>query len=144
MSTVYSDQRANDVAVPPVLNKPNVHGKVLRSYFSLNTTDHPINNGDVVELCRVPAGARIQEGYIIYGAMGASATAIIGIAGSTSKYLTSTDVSALGGGGFAHTAALNYGVETTAEETIILTAGGADYASGKDIKGYVQYISAGE
>lgn len=144
MATVYSDQRANDVAVPPVLNKPNVHGKVLRSYFSLNTTTHPINSGDVVELCRVPAGARIVGGYLIYGAMGTSATAIIGITGSTSKYLASTDVSALGGGAFAHTAALNFGSEPTAEETLLLTAGGANYAAAKDIKGYIEYISAGE
>jgi hypothetical protein len=144
MATTYSDQRANDVAVPPVPNSHNTKGKVKRAYFSLNTTDTPVSDGDTVELCKVPVNARIVGGFIVYGAMGASATAIIGIAGDTNRYMASEDVSAAGSEAWANVEAEAFGDVLTQEETIILTAGGANYAADKNILGYIEYISAGE
>ena len=145
MATTYSDQRANDVAVPPVPNASNVDGRVRRKYFSVaSTTTTVINNGDVVELCKLPVGARITGGRLLYGAMGASTTAVIGVAGTTNKYLTSTSVVSAGQTSFADTNALNFGDSLTAETTIILTAGGANYATGQYLKGYIEYISSGE
>lgn len=145
MATVYSDERANDVAVPPVPNAANKAGRVLRKYFSVaSTTSTPITTADTLELCKLPVGARVVGGVLIYGAMGGTATAVIGVAGTTNKYLTSTSVVSAGKATFGDTNALNFGDALTAETTLILTPGGSNYASGQYVKGYVEYISAGE
>lgn len=145
MATVYSDERANDVAAPPVPNAANKAGRVLRKYFSVaSTTTTTITTADTLELCKLPVGARIVGGLVLYGAMGGTATALIGVAGTTNKYLTSTSVVSAGAASFANTNALNFGDVLAAETTIILTPGGSNYASGQYIKGYVEYISAGE
>lgn len=144
MATVLSAERTNDAAVPSVLNPANKAGRVYQKYFSFNTTTITVNNGDTVELVKVPVGARIVGGYITFGAMGASATASIGYAGATTRYLNGGSVAAIGQLSLANTQALNFGDELAAEKLIILTAGGANYAAAKDLTGYIEYISAGE
>ncbi len=145
MATVYSDERANDVAVPPVPNTTNKAGRVLRKYFSVaSTTATPITTADTVELCKLPVNARVVGGRIVFGAMGGTATAALGVAGATGKYLAATSVVGAGQSSFADTNALNFGDVLAAETAIILTPAGSNYASGQYVKGYVEYISAGE
>lgn len=144
MATLYSAQRTNDVAVPSVPNAVNTAGRVYRKYFSFNTSTITVTTSDSIELCKLPVGARVVGGHITYGAMGASATASIGYAGATTRYLSGLDVSALGAADFADTQARNFGDALTEEKTILLTPAGANYAAAKDCTGYIEYVSAGE
>jgi hypothetical protein len=144
MATVYSNQRTNDVATPPVPNNPNTDGRVKRKYFEFDTALITVNSGDTIELCKVPIKARITGGYIAFEAFGASTTLAIGVSGTTGKYLGATSVAAIGQSSFANTVALNFGEELAAEITLIGTAAGANFAATKKCRGYIEYISAGE
>ena len=144
MATVYSDQRANDVAVPPVPNSPNTAGRVYRKWFSVTTSASLGLIGDVIELCKIPANVRIVGGRMDFEAMGASATLSLGVSGSAAKYLAATSVAAIGQALFAATIALNFGEVLAAETTLIGTCAGANFTAAKKIYGYVEYISAGE
>lgn len=128
------------------------HGRERVAYFEFltgaadaNTTTAavgPINIADTLNLCTVPPGARILGLSLIVEALGTSATASIGIAGSASKYLSAADVSAIANIPGANTVALNYGdvPAEQAETPIVLTCAGANYANGKNIKGFVRYV----
>jgi hypothetical protein len=114
-------------------------GKARIAYFSVNTTTQAISSGDTVNLVTLPKGARILGGKVSFGAMGASATLTIGDAGSAVRLLASTDVSAAGAVDIF--AAAGVGYETTDATIIIATAAGANYASAKDLKGYLLYAT---
>ena len=115
-------------------------GKLRAAYFSVNTTTQAISSGDTVNLAVLPKGARILGGFVSFGAMGASATLKIGDSGSDVRLLASTDVSAAGTANIL--AAAGFGYETTDVVTVIATAGGANYASAKDLKGVIFYSTA--
>lgn len=144
MATQYSEQRANDIASPPVPNNANTAGRVLRKWFDLNTTARPINIGDTVELVKVPVKARLVGGRMDFEAMGASATLALGVSGTPAKYLAAASVAAIGSLPFMTTHALNFGEDVAAEFILLGTAAGANYAANKRLSGYIEYISAGE
>jgi hypothetical protein len=115
-------------------------GKVRSAFFSVNTTTQAISQNDTVNLAVLPKGARVIGVYVSFGAMGASATLTIGDSGAAARFLASTDVSSAGVTNAIATAGLGY--ETTAETIVIATAGGANYASAKDLKGIILYTTA--
>lgn len=141
MATIQSLEYANTVAVPQIKNLTNVRGGKLRHlWFSFATaTATPIANGDTMQLGTLTAGNRIAAGFVSFGAMGASATMSIGYSGATTRYASSIDVSALGTTSFANTAALNFGDILAADQLLLLTAGGANYAASKAILGFITY-----
>ena len=62
-------------------------GKVRSAYFSVNTTTQAISSGDTVNLATLPKGARLLGGFVSFGAMGASATLVIGDSGDADRLL---------------------------------------------------------
>lgn len=142
-STQY-DKIVNAPTTYAPLAPNELGGRVRAAFFSLNTTTVTVNNGDVVRLTRLPKGARVIGGNIAFGAMGVGATGEIGISGKTELFLASgTSVAAAG---TAHLAAADtddisqLGYETAAEVDVILTAGGANYAAAKNIRGVLFYV----
>lgn len=116
----------------------DIRGRVRLAYAELNTTLQPMPNGETLSLFRLPAGARIVGLEVLYGAMGAGATLIIGDAGDNDRYLTSTDVSAAGR--TDSVAITGFGYILPAETTLVATAGGANYASARDLKIALFYV----
>lgn len=140
MSALYSDQYNsvfNGQNASPL--KDNEWGGKVRSFYFTRTTSasYPVASGDTIALVRLPKGSRILEGFVAFEAMGSSTTATIGTSASAAKYLGSTSVASAGTAGFANTVALSYGEELSADTDIILTAGGANYANDKAIKGHI-------
>lgn len=142
MATLNSIEYANTVAVPSIKNDTNIKGGKLRYlWFSYATaTATPVNNGDVILIGGLGTGDRICESFVTFGAMGASATLSIGTSADATHYANAIDVSAAGTAHFANTPTLNFGEILTASTTLELTAGGANYASSKNILGYVGFV----
>lgn len=139
MATFNGNEWANKVAVPPVMNKAYVDGGRVRIKFFSWTTSSP-TNGDLVNLCTLPAGALLIAGFVQFEAMGASATLSIGISGTAAKYASAIDVSAIGTASFLNTAALNYAAVLTSDENWIATMGGANWTTNKKVNGHVLYV----
>jgi len=139
MGNVYSDQYTTAINNKQLVKDNEWDAKFRVFFFSRTTTTAaPIANGDVLYLCRLPRGSRILGGNVAWGAMGSSATAKIGTVADDDRYLTAaTSVAAVGSAALAGTIALFHGEELTVDTDIILTAGGANYAADKDIKGYL-------
>lgn len=139
MATFNSNEWANRVAVPPVMNAAYVDGGRVRvQTFSWTTVSPSIN--DLVNLCRIPAGSKILSGFVQFEAMGASATLDIGTAASAQKYAAAINVAAIGTASFANTAALNFALVLTADEYIVAKMSGAGWANAKSVNGYIMYV----
>ena len=121
--------------------KPNqLEGRVRVANFA-KTIDgsNPVNNGDTLYLTKLPKGARVLLGQLSFSALGASATAAIGIIGSATLFKAATSVTSAGSFMFAQGVnETNIEITTDDGQTIMLTAGGANFASGT-IKGWVMY-----
>lgn len=123
--------------------KPNqLGGRVRMAFFSLNTTNVAVENGDTINLVKIPAGARVIGGQVAFGAMGANATLTIGDAGDPDRLLAALDVSAAGTAALASKDVVPglLGHEYSAETIITGTAGGANYAAAKVLHGYILYV----
>lgn len=137
-ATFYSDQITLLRAGPQ--SKPlsdESRGKLRVSRFSW-TGDAAQN--DLVELCRLPEGARIYRGYLDFTAFGASVTLDIGDGTTENKYVSALSVASAGQSNFATTNAL-YGLgreRLTANTTLTAKFEAANPASGS-IYGYVEY-----
>lgn len=117
----------------------DIRGRVRHAFAQLNTTDQPVLNGDTISLFRLPKGARILGIIADYGAMGTSTTLTIGDSGDSDRYLVSTSVAAAG-----RTDALastGFGYILPEDTTILATAGGANYASARDLKVALFYVT---
>ncbi len=139
MATFNSNEWANRVAVPPVMNAAYVEGGRVRIQWFSWTTVSPAQN-DLVNLCRVPAGSKILSGFVQFEAMGASATLDIGTSASATKYASAINVASIGTGSFANTAALNFGLVLTADEYIVAKMSGAAWTTAKAVNGYIMYV----
>lgn len=139
MATLYSDiitsLRASPVVKP---DSGQSNGKVRCDTFTW-TGDAAQN--DLVELCKLPIGARILYGFVDFTDFGTSVTLDIGDGTTENKYLSAADVAtAAGTSAFANTWAL-YGVGRERLSTAItLTAKleGANPDSGS-LRGYIYY-----
>jgi hypothetical protein len=109
-------------------------------FFRFSATqgvDMAMTSGDNSPMLQLRKGWRILGGNLKYEAGGAGATFQIGITGTVGKYSGAIDVSAAGTSDFANTIALNYGELLTADEIIIGSWAGANFASGKKIAGHM-------
>lgn len=103
-------------------------GKLRINYFSCTVPTS--GTGDTMTLTKIPKGARILGGFIAFTvAQGATATTAIGIAGTTGKYRAAAVTNATTQFAIADSAAVNYGAETTAEETLIATNAAAAWTA---------------
>jgi hypothetical protein len=139
MATLYSDIITGLRANPQTKPDSGVsNGKVRVQAFTW-TGDAAQN--DLVELAKLPVGARIITGFIDFTDFGSSVTLDIGDGTTENKYLSAADVAtAAGTASFAHTWAL-YGLGRERLSTAItLTAKleGANPDSGS-LRGYVLY-----
>lgn len=138
-ATFYSDQITSLRATPqskPMSGESN--GKVRVAHFSF-TGD--VAQNDLVELCRLPEGARIYHGRVGFTDFGTSVTMDIGDGTTENKYASAIDVAtAAGQSDFANTNAL-YGLgreRLSAGITLTAKFEAANPDSGS-IYGYVLY-----
>ena len=138
-ATLYSDQITNLRATPQT--KPmsgESRGKLRVSAF---TYTGDVAQNDLVELCRVPEGARIYSGRIDFTDFGASVTLDIGDGTTENKYASAVDVAtAAGQSDFANTWAL-YGLgreKLSAGITLTAKVEAANPDSGT-LRGYLVY-----
>lgn len=138
MATLYSDIITNLRASPQT--KPDSgqsNGKVRTQVFSW-TGDAAQN--DLVELVKLPVGARILTASVNHTAFGASVTLDVGDGTTENKYVSALSVAAAGTSDFANTYAL-YGVgreRLGTAVTVIAKLEGANPASGS-LYGYIMY-----
>lgn len=119
--------------------QPNqAHGRLRLAFFNCTTPASGNADGDSFNLCKIPKGARIVGIATVNEALGSSVVAKIGITGSLSKYGAAIDMAAAGADPFVQTVA-TYGLETTTEETLIMTLTGAAPTASKIVKGHVTY-----
>lgn len=146
MAQVKSVEMDRMTATPVTVQKANAIGGKIRSYpFTFHTAAAdaegvgPVASGDTVVLTRLPSGAKVVGGQVSFGVMGTGATAIIGTTADTDRYSGTLTTPAAGGVvSLANTDALFHGEELTADTDIILTGGGATYATTtKEIIGYI-------
>jgi hypothetical protein len=121
--------------------KPNqLEGRIrIASFTKTIDASNPVAIGDVVYATKLPMGARVILGSISVSALGTSATMSVGVIGSAVLFKAATSVAAATqfffGQGVLET---NIEISTANGQTIMLTAAGANYASGT-IKGWVLY-----
>lgn len=111
--------------------------------FTVPTGNAAVN--DVVNLVRLPKGAKIINGMLAFEAMStgaADASIQIGVTGAVTKYLGTTSVDAANTTlvSFAHTIALNHGETLTAETDLIATVVTEAWLAGKKLYGTVKYV----
>jgi hypothetical protein len=152
MANFFSDQITKlDQTVPKQLVQANEFGGRMRiAYFTYKTPAAGMPTvADVIQLVRLPKGARVLEYYRNGEAMttaGAAAGASIGTAASATAFVTTDNYDAA----FNGFAVLNfdptvppvtgYGVELLAETTIIATVTGEQWAASKVIRGHFGYV----
>lgn len=122
------------------LDPTDKSGKVRIARFSFASAFDAAQN-DTVTLCRIPAGARIKEGYLRHSALGTNVTMDIGTAATVDKYADGLDVAAAGVKAFANTEALSGQLvaKLTAVETIIAKLLSANPDAGT-VSGWVEYV----
>lgn len=77
MATVYSTQRTNALANPVVNSKTNeIGGRVRIAHGVFEASS--LASGDVIEMFKLPNGARIISGKLCHDAMGSSTTLAVG------------------------------------------------------------------
>lgn len=99
--------------------------------------------GDYVELCKVPAGARILGGKLVVEALSSGAGvagADVGYDGADTRYLAAGNLDAAATVNFGDSIALNYGEVLTAEKTLRAKVTGEAWAVSKKVYGEVSVI----
>ena len=82
MATVYSTQRTNALANPVVNSKTNEIGGRVRIAHGVYEASS-LASGDVIEMFKLPNGARIISGSLAHDALGSSTTLSVGHAAYT-------------------------------------------------------------
>lgn len=149
----YSDQITDiDQTKPAKMVKPNeLKGRVRAAYFSYKTPAAGAPAvGEIVQLVKVPKGARIIDQYLNWEALSSgagTAGADIGDGGDADRFLTALNMDSAGekSRGFrldnsAREPALGFGYEYTAEDTIDATVTGEAWAVSKYVRGVFFYV----
>ena len=128
MATVYSTQRTNARAIPPVKNKANELGGRIRVAHGVYEASS-LASGDVMDMFVLPDGARLIEGSLAHDAMGSSTTLSVGYAAHTNAAGTAVSASTSAQKvDILATLALGSGTETDTNDSgvsITVTMGGA-------------------
>ena len=158
MATLYSDQitiaraAAAGTSYSLVSGTDTIGAKERINFFSILTTGSA--SGDVLQLTKVPKGARILGGSLITEALGSSVTLSLGtdvalsqgvantaIAAGAANLLAATSHASAAVTSFAATYALGAGARCDAGETTIsATVGGATPTTAVQIQGFVRYV----
>lgn len=141
MAVLKSDQITQLETTKPQV-KPNEIGGRIRVYFFSFTV--PTGNAavsDTIQLVKVPKGARILGGWFAAEAMSTGAgdaSVQLGDGTTAAKYLGTTSVDAAAQADFAHTIALAFGEELSAELTLTATVVTEAWAATKKFYGFVK------
>src|SRR6185503_5518628 len=136
-----SDQETLYGGNPPRKIGTDSGSKRYTIFFSKTLPGSGLATGDTIALCRIPQGARVIDGAISWSAtQGATATTAIGISGTAAKYLAATVTASTAKFPFAATQALGYGVQTTAEETLLATNAAAAWTASSVLVGHVDFL----
>ncbi len=119
------------------LTVQEVGGRMRAIPFDFTAPVGDLAVADTIELCKVPAGARILGGKFVHSAFGAARTITLGDGTTADKYATAIDVSAAGESDFAHTIAFNQNEVLAAELTLIATLGGDTMPEDDIMQGFV-------
>lgn len=145
MTAFYSTQVTKLRQTPRAEVKPNeIGGRVRVAYFDFTVPAGGVDIDDTVELTKIPAGARLLGGKLVSEAMssgGAAASIQLGDGTTATKYLGTTSIDAAAQADFAHTAALNYGEELSAELTLTATAVTEAWVAAAVLRGHVLYVT---
>ena len=141
MATVYSTQRARTVASGNQFSNglTEVGAKKRIAFFDY-TSSTADAAGTVIELTKLPKGARILGGELFRSALGAGVTLKVGTSASDAAYLAAVDSSALGSSALAATVALGRFSVLDAETLVIATTAGAALPAAGTIQGYIEYV----
>jgi len=136
MATVYSTQRTNSRATPVVMNKANELGGRVRVAHGVYEAS-ALASGDVIEMFRLPDGARLLQGSLAHDALGASTTLSVGYAAHTDA-----DGSAVAASAAAYKAAA---ASTSAQKVDILAtlALGSGSETNADDEGFPVTVTMG-
>ncbi len=93
MATVYSVQRTNSRATPPVMNQSNFLGGRIRVAHGVYEASS-LSAGDVIDMFILPNNARLLEGSLAHDALGSSTTLSVGYAAHTNAAGTAVSASA--------------------------------------------------
>lgn len=120
-------------------------GRVRCAYFTLNTTDTAVNVGDVVYCTKLPRGARVVDGTLVWGAMGGTASIKMGTNLDDDCFLAAgTSVVSLGTAILSNADVLpdllGQVPSDSAEVDVIITAAGSNFAGAKVLSGVLFYV----
>lgn len=137
MATNNSTQYTNQVAYRDT--STSTGGRLRRNYFTCVVP--VVGIADIMVLTQIPKGARVMGGRLQFTvAQGAAATTAIGIAGTTGKYFVAAVQNVTTYTELCKNATENYGVETTAAETIIATNAAAAWTAAT-CYGHIDYVT---
>jgi hypothetical protein len=122
--TQYSDRKANERAVPAVLNARSLSGRAWYEWFEGTiVTAGGLAVGTLIDLVTLPKGARVLGGLWGNDATfsGAGVTLNIGFSGAAAKFASALDCSGLNNTAIANTLALGLGYVLTQDELIYVT-----------------------
>ena len=143
MSTYYSVQATNAVAIPRVGINSRDQGKKRTLYFNYVA---PVGNATLaatISLRDIPAGVRLLGGKIANTACssaGGTAGVSIGDGTTAAKYGSAIDLDAAGEDFFANTIALYYGEEVTTAFTLTATITGEALVAASEIRGEINFL----
>ena len=144
MANVYSAEYTNATATPSVKNQPSYNGGRVRTAIASYTQGAADGNiGDVVYMCKLPAGATVLDVTLSWGTGNTNETLAVGIVGTAAKFLAATaaaTASTAGTVGTAHLASAA-GYTTTAETDIIVTNATAAIKAAQKINLIVKYVT---
>ena len=142
MTAYKSVQETNRTAEPVVkLAAHDSGGRVRALRFEYTTPVGGLSVNDTIDLATFTQNGRLLGGSLAFEAMGASATAEIGTAALSSRYLSAGAVAAIGQLDFAHTHALYTGEAVYAGTTLVAKVTGANWAAAKKFNGYVLFVA---
>ncbi len=153
MATVQSYQIQDLDTIPQKNLMPSeLAGRVRTAYFSFDTGASGPAVNDVIELVKVPKGARILSIYLNWEAMSSgagTAGADIGDSGDPDRFVTALNMDAAGSGFVSlrldgtnglREPAFGFGYQYPAESRITATVTGEAWAANASLRGFVSYV----
>lgn len=143
MATYDSDQIAKlDLApTPSALAANELLGRVRIARFSHVIPTGGYAQDDVLELIDLPKGALLLGGAIVFSAMGASRTVLVGTAADTDRYLASTSTATAGTALIGNTIALNFHEVLTVKTRLQAVMGGGTWPAAGVFNGHVLFVT---
>lgn len=131
---------ADDTQSSLMLKANEYTGRQRISYFQYTVPAGGILIADTLELCDIPAGARIINGRVHTTAFGAGCTLAIGIVGTAAKYMAATSIAAISQTDFANTLALFFGEEQLTQTRMVGTFAGANPPAAANLAGFIEWV----